>query len=76
MTSLSGLKSVCAAVLVISAGWIGVARAAPPTVQPSPGYDRALAESRKAQVEAPVISVAPPPPPPVRPTQRRKVRRP
>ena len=73
MTSPSGLKSVFAAVLVISAGALTVARAAPPTVQPSPGYDRALAESRKARMETPVIV---PPPPPVRPTQRRKVRRP
>jgi hypothetical protein len=44
------------AVLVLSAACASAARAAPPTAQPSPGYDRALAESRRTEAQAPMAA--------------------
>jgi hypothetical protein len=49
------MKTVLAALAIALIGSLSSARAAPPTVTPSPGYDRALAASRDARAE-PVVA--------------------
>jgi hypothetical protein len=63
------------ALIVAAAGGTRGAYAAPPTVQPSPGYDRALMESRRERVEAPVIVAPVTPLAPVRPPHRHRAKR-
>jgi hypothetical protein len=57
------------AAAVLSLSLLAPARAAPPTVTPSPGYDARLQEQRAAP------SVYPPAAPAPRPVHRRHVRR-
>jgi hypothetical protein len=63
------MKTILAAIVFTAIGSVSAVRAAPPTVMPSPGYDRALADSRKARAEPVIIeprTVSPP---------KRKIRR-
>lgn len=45
------MKTILAAIAFAAIGSIASVRAAPPTVVPSPGYDRALAQSRNARAD-------------------------
>jgi hypothetical protein len=51
---LSKLAAKTAMALIVAAGLVTVARAAPPTVTPSPGYDARLQEQRKAMSISPL----------------------
>jgi hypothetical protein len=53
----SGALLLAALTLAVAAG---EAAARPPTATVSPGYDRALAESRRARQQAPVVVQEPP----------------
>jgi hypothetical protein len=73
------MKRFCASFAVAAAvafgGWISMmpARAAPPTVTPSPGYDARLQEQHAAQAAGPVIYQ--PVAPVAGPVHRRHVKR-
>jgi hypothetical protein len=65
----SDLASAIAAFIVLASATIAPARAAPPTVTPSPGYDARLQEQRAATVINQPVEPAP------RPVHRHRAKR-